>query len=167
MHGCQSVRGLGPSSALCAPRMGMWSRDGDVEPGWGCGARMGVWHEGLNVPGILFSRLSRSSTALNSFYFPPASLPRPHITSPLAKQPREDPKFTFFKRALKSTISCALLTQRPRPGSQEDLGVGTAAHSCLRGLGCGIMRCSHFNKAGGRCQMPLPQLGRSEGVREH
>lgn len=82
----------------------------------------------------------------------------PKSSRPLPLLPNSQQKtqsLHFFKGTLKATISCALITQRPRPARQADLRVGAGcpflpvpweAPACV-GWGPGIMRSSHFNEA--------------------
>lgn len=141
---------------------------GSVQPGRSPGA-VGMtlevfpgcfpWDVDVSQESFFFSSLSKSSTALNSFYFPP----RPHITLPLAKQPREDPKFTFFQESTK--INNFLCSSCRDPGQ----GVGRIQGWELLPFPpawAGVWDDEVFTlqQSWGRSQIPLPQLGCSEGT---
>lgn len=70
-----------------------------------------------------------------------------HHSSLLPSSHEKTQSLHSFKRALKSTISCALPAETPgrESGGFRD---GSSCHSRLRGLEFGMMRCSHSSKAG-------------------
>lgn len=102
-----------------------YCHEASAEPG------MATWGAGWQVSQAALQGWTGDPQCWTCLSFPSNPLPEnSHPTSPVAKQKTQS--LHFFKRTLKATISCALITQRPQPAMQADLWVGASCPFCLQ-----------------------------------